>query len=225
MDEDEIKIDVGLLNHTTTALWVRDFKRSKRFLERFSESAKKILPLKIDELKSILKRKEKRETRYFDFEPIVDEVFIYGPLLIRAENLSRKISETDVRALEKETRLTETENFSFRVDECGVNIYELKGYSHFYPPIKIKLENVESVLEKTFRPKNGRIKRIDFDKKEMLGSLTFELIMQEPMIYAKLHIIREGIIYGEVHTSDRRNAKKISQNLFEGLEKVVYKKE
>lgn len=228
MNTNEMEIDVAMFNHATIALWVGDFKRSKNFLERFSKIARKSMHFNITELKSTLRRPPKKEVQEIkppDVTRNKNELFIYGPLLIRAENLLDKISNVDVRSIEEEIKLIETQNFSFRVDEVGINVYELKGYSHRYPLIKIRLDNLESRLREKFQPEEGDMELIDRDEEETPDSLTFQLTMQQPMVYAQFHMMRNGIIYGEIHTRNRKNAERVSQYLFEELEEAVQKHE
>lgn len=226
MDGNDMGIDVGKVNHVTIALWVGDFRRAKDLLEHFSESAKRSMPFDFNELKSILRRRpaeEIQETNISAYEGIVNDLFTYGPLLIRMENLLGKISELDLESIEEETRVIKTRNFSFRIDEVGINVYELKGYGHHYPPVRIRLDDLEKRLREKFQPKGGDIELIDKDQKESPDSLTFQLTIQQPMVYAQLHVIRMGIIYGEVHTTKREDAERVSQLLFEELEEGVQK--
>lgn len=224
MKENNTEIDVKKFAQAELALWVGDLARSKKLLKKFMENAKHFVPFGVDDLKEILKRPKKyKEIGKPEYSEYKDEVFIYGPLIIRSSNIVNRISKVDLKALEKEIRIKKTRNFIFRVDEVGVNVYELKGYSPRHLPAEIQLYKLARKLDEKIVTQRGEIRLIDKDLGEHPYFLTFELFTREPIVYAKLHVMKDGIIYGEIHTSKRESAEALSYMVFEGLEEVFHK--
>lgn len=221
MEKKNAEIDVKKFAQAELALWIGDLVRSKELLENFMESAKDVVPFSVDYLKEILRKPKKyKEIRKPEYSEFKDEVFIYGPLILRSANLVDRILKVDLKILEKEVQIKKTRNFVFRIDEVGVNVFELKGYSPHYLPAKIQLYKLVRKLNEKIVTQKGEIRLIDKDLGEYPYFLTFELLTREPMVYAKLHVMKDGIIYGEIHTSKRESADAVSYVVFEGLEEV-----
>jgi len=223
------KVDIEKFVHGTIALWVGDLERAKELIEDFLRNSEKISDLFSKqgkpELIKILKRSKKDEIKLSNNRSYSNnnDIFIYGPLFIRAFNIHDKIlsllSERDRISEGEKVRTSEKMKFGYLVTKVGINNFEIRGYS-LYPPIEIDLKKFDKIKNEVIYSDREHVKVVDSAETGSIHSLTLEIVNYDPFVYAQIHIIKEGVIYGEAYSFDKETVYNLSSDLFEALEKA-----
>ncbi len=226
------EVNIGKFVHGTIALWVGDLKRARELIEDFLNDVTKISYLfnknykekHRDKLMEILRRPKKVERRESNRQFYNDDIFIYGPLFIRALNVYEKVSylllERDKIGEKEQVEISERKKFGFLITEIGINNFELRGYS-LYPPVQINLNKFKEIKDEIRYSEKDHIKIIDSASDDTIHSLTLEILKYEPFTFMQTHITKEGIIYGKANSFNKEQVHKITRRIFEILDRIT----